>query len=100
MHKNNMGKVFLNIKKNCIIKSIRNKEYLITKINHEHIFFLRQHAKDKKREYKINISDLSNILRDFSGKEDSINTLSIKKYVGGLQSPAIAIFMESGLMKK
>ncbi|MCK4744940.1 hypothetical protein KAS41_02675 [Candidatus Parcubacteria bacterium] len=95
-----LEKIFLNIKKGCIIKSIRNKEYLITKINHESIKFLRKHAKDSEKEYKISIEDLFNILNNFRAKENQINTLSVKKYAGGLQSPVIAIFMESGLINE
>lgn len=88
---NKVLSISLKINKDLIVKSARGKKYKILDIDDKNIFFLREHAKDKEREYKIHIKDLFVILYEFNGREEKLNSALIKEYVGGLQSPVITI---------
>jgi hypothetical protein len=87
------------IHKNVIIESEAGKRYKILDIDSEKITILREDAKDKEREYIILMKDIYCILCKFYNKYSEINTTSIKKYVGGLQSPVIAILKYCEIIK-
>lgn len=96
---NNLLTIYRCIFKDVIIKSQVGKKYRILDINDEKIIILRESAKDKERNYTILIKDIYSILYKFCDKYSDINTISIKEYVNGVQSPIIAILKYSNIIR-
>lgn len=96
---NNLLTIYRCIFNDVIIKSRVGKKYRILDINDEKIIILREGAKDKERNYTILIKDIYSILYKFCDKCSDINTISIKEYVNGVQSPIIAILKYSNIIK-
>jgi len=82
------------------IKSMRGKRYKILNKDGDKIEFLRLDAKDSEKVYRISYESIQEIVEVFKGRKDEINVKSIKKYVPGKQSPAIAILMKIYLINR
>jgi|AntAceMinimDraft_4_1070372.scaffolds.fasta_scaffold83782_1 hypothetical protein len=96
---NHLLAIYHFIRKDVVIDSQMGKKYRILDINDEKIIILRKNAKDKERNYIILIKDIYSILYKFCDKYSEIDTISIKEYVDGVQSPVIAILKYSNIIK-
>lgn len=96
---NHLLSIYHFIHKDVVIDSQAGKKYRILDINDKKIIILRENAKDKERNYIILIKDVYSILYKFCDKYSDINTISIKEYVDGVQSPTIAILKYSNIIK-
>ena len=81
-----------NLKPGTIKSEAQEVEYLITRIDSENIYFRRMNAKSEREEI-VKKSKIEEIIA-FKKEGNEINTNSIKDFVPGQQSPALAILRE------